>query len=72
MTQLEKTIGQLPPNMQKEVQDFAEFLLARTKQKKNNQKPKHLRMDWAGALKEYRDQFTSVELQKKSLDWWGT
>ena len=27
-------------------------------------------MNWAGGLKEYKDKFTSVELQKKSLNWW--
>ncbi|MBI3912632.1 MAG: DUF2281 domain-containing protein [Chloroflexi bacterium] len=72
MTQLEKTVRQLPLNLQKEVQDFAEVLLARAKQKKNGQKSRHLRLDWAGGLKQYRDQFTAIELQKKSLDWWGT
>jgi len=25
----------------------------------------------AGALREYRDQFTALELQKKALEWWG-
>ena len=24
---------------------------------------------WAGALEDYREQFNSLELQKKSLDW---
>ncbi len=28
------------------------------------------KQNWAGALKEFRDQYTSIELQKKSLDWW--
>jgi hypothetical protein len=28
-------------------------------------------MDWAGALSEYRDRFTSLELQKEALEWWG-
>ena len=29
-------------------------------------KPK---LDWSGGLKELRDQYTSVELQKKALEW---
>jgi len=29
-----------------------------------------LRLDWAGALKDLRDQYTSVELQHKILDYW--
>ena len=28
------------------------------------------RQTWAGALKDITDQYTSIELQKKSLDWW--
>lgn len=32
---------------------------------------KKLRQDWAGALSDVRDQYTSLELQKKSLDWRG-
>ena len=29
-----------------------------------------LRLDWAGCLKDMRDQYTSVELQHKILDYW--
>ncbi len=32
-------------------------------------KSKFLRQDWAGALKDLRDQYTSLELQKKALEW---
>ena len=28
-----------------------------------------LRQDWAGGLSEFRDQYTSIELQKKALEW---
>jgi len=31
---------------------------------------KKLRLDWAGALKDMRDQYTSVELRHKILDYW--
>lgn len=67
MKTLEELIKELPPDLQEEVRDFAEFLLntkVRVKQKK-------LRLTWAGGLREFRDQFTSLELQKKSLQWWG-
>ncbi len=30
-----------------------------------------VRQDWAGALKDFRDKYTSLDLQKKSLDWRG-
>jgi hypothetical protein len=63
----EEIIKELPPDLQQEVLDFAEFLLNKTKPPKQ----KHLRMSWAGALRGYRDQYTSLELQKKALEWWG-
>lgn len=66
MSRLKEIIEKLPPDLQKEVVDFAEYLL-----KKQTKKHGKLRMNWAGALREYRDQFTSLELQKKSLQWWG-
>ena len=28
-----------------------------------------LRQDWAGGLRDYRDQYTALELQRKALDW---
>lgn len=73
MATLEELIEELPPDLRQEVEDFARFLLT-TKvdaQKASNKRQKGLRMNWAGALSEYRDQFTAIELQKKSLDWWG-
>ncbi len=67
MRTLEEMIQELPPELQQEVKDFVEFLL----EKKVHRKQKKLRMTWAGALREFRDQFTSLELQKKALEWWG-
>ncbi|WHZ14500.1 MAG: hypothetical protein OJF52_001339 [Nitrospira sp.] len=67
MKTLEELIKELPPHLQNEVRDFAQFL-ADTKVRT---KRKHLRMDWAGGLREYRDRFTSLQLQKKALEWWG-
>jgi hypothetical protein len=64
---LEEMIRALPPDLQQEVRDFAEFLLEKRRIKPRR---KHMRMKWAGALKKYRDQYTSLELQKKALEWW--
>ena len=33
----------------------------------NDKKP--LNLKWAGALKDYKKEFTSLELQKKALEW---
>ena len=64
---LEELLRQLPPEAQAEVRDFAEFLLARGKKKLGRK----LRQDWAGALSDCREQYTSLELQKKALEWRG-
>lgn len=65
MKNLEELIKELPPDLQEEVRDFAQFLL----DKRLQPKQRKLRLTWAGALREYRDQFTSLELQKKALGW---
>ena len=67
MSTIEELVSQLPPDLQQEVKDFAEFLL----NKRLGRKQGKLRMSWAGALREFRDQFTSLDLQKKALEWWG-
>ncbi|MEW6003138.1 MAG: DUF2281 domain-containing protein, partial [Nitrospirota bacterium] len=67
MKTFEELIKELPPDLQKEVYDFAKFLL----ESKVRPRQKKLRMTWAGALREFRDKFTSIELQKKALEWWG-
>jgi len=67
MKSLEELMKELPPHLQEEVRDFAQFLV----DTKVRPKRKYLRRDWAGGLREYRDQFTSLQLQKKALDWRG-
>ncbi|RMF93227.1 MAG: DUF2281 domain-containing protein [Nitrospinota bacterium] len=65
MKTLKELIEQLPPDLQQEVQDFVEFLLEKRKRKQGRK----LRQDWAGALREYRDRYTALELQKDALTW---
>jgi hypothetical protein len=67
MKTLEELIKELPVELQQEVQDFASFLF----ETKVRSKRSKLRMNWAGGLSEFREQFTSLELQKKALDWRG-
>lgn len=66
MKSLEEMIRELPPELRQEVQDFTRFLFE-TKFRPSRSK---LRMNWAGALSEFRGQFTSLELQRKALEWW--
>jgi len=65
MKDIEERIKELPPRLQEEVEDFVEFLLEK-QQKKPRGKPN---FGWAGALKDLRGQYTSVELQHKISEW---
>jgi hypothetical protein len=61
---IEIYIEKLPPELQQEEYDFAQFLFL-TKVKP---KQKRLRLSWAGGLSEFLDKFTSLDLQKKPLN----
>lgn len=67
MKTLEELIKELSPELRQEVEDFVQFLLERRARKHGRK----LRQDWADALRGYRDQYTSLELQKKALEWRG-
>ncbi|HKZ86473.1 MAG TPA: DUF2281 domain-containing protein [Anaerolineae bacterium] len=67
MRALADLLKELPPDALEEVRDFAAFLLAKQERKAGHL----LRQDWAGALRDYRGQYTSVELQHKALGWRG-
>ena len=67
MPTLKEYMEKLPPDLKQEVKDFVEFLL----KKRVKKTKKKLSMNWAGALRDYRDQYTSLELQKKALEWRG-
>ena len=62
---LQDIIKALPAELQKEVEDFARFLLEKHG-KTPQRKP---RFDWAGALKDLRGHYTSVDLQHKIAAW---
>jgi len=65
MQTLKDLIDRLPPELQQEVQDFVEFLLEK-RARRPRRKPK---FDWAGALRDLRDRYTSVGLQHKIAEW---
>ena len=58
-------IKELPPELRQELEEFAEFLLEK-RAKRPKGKPK---FDWAGALKDLRERYPSVELQHKISKW---
>ena len=61
MHTVKELVEQLPPDIQQQVKEFAEFLLEKRRRKAKG-KPD---FDWAGALRDLRDDYTSVELQHK-------
>ena len=63
---LVEMIEALPPELQWEVREFVTALARQTPRP-----VRRLRQDWAGALREYRDQYTALELQKKTVEWRG-
>lgn len=65
MKSIEDKIRELPPELRQEIEDFVEFLLDK-RLKKPRGKPD---FGWAGALKDLRDEYTSVELQHRISQW---
>ena len=61
--QIEEKISQLPPEAFDELDRFIDELI----NKALIQQPGKLKQNWAGGLKEVK--MSSVELQKKALDW---
>ena len=64
---LDELLKELPPDSQAEVRAFVESLLEKRKRKSVGK----LRQNWAGALSDYREEYTSLELQKRASDWRG-
>jgi hypothetical protein len=62
---VQEKMQQLSAQQQAEVIDFIDFLLS-----KKSPKPKtKMTLDWAGGLKDLREQYTSVELQHQANIW---
>ena len=64
---LEELVSELPPTVRAEVRDYVEFLLA----KHGRPAGGVLRQDWAGALRDHKEEYTSLELQRRALEWRG-
>ena len=64
---IDEIVKKLPEELQKEVMDFVNFLIEKRSKKAGTK----LRQDWAGALRDYRSQYTSIGLQKKIMEWRG-
>jgi len=58
---IDEMVRQLPPELQQEVEDFVRSLLEK-RAKRSRSRP---RFGWAGALKDLKEQYTSVQLQHR-------
>ena len=65
---IKERIKELPDDMKREVLDYIEFLWHKHHSMKTSKKGK-FRFDWEGGLSELKDQYSSVELQHKALEW---
>ena len=59
-------IIKLPESLKESDVEIIVLPVEKSRRKKSIRK---LRQNWAGALREYREQYTSLELQKKALEW---
>lgn len=60
---IQEKVQQLSPQNQAEVIDFVDFLLSKERTKPR----KKMKLDWAGGMKDLREQFTSLELQQQAI-----
>ena len=60
---IQEKVQQLSPQNQAEVIDFVDFLLSKEKTTPR----KKMKLDWAGGMKDLREQFTSLELQQQAI-----
>ena len=65
MGKVEELIKELSPELQREVEDFASFLVEKHG-KKNTSAPA---LEWAGALQDLKKDYSSVDLQHKIAEW---
>jgi hypothetical protein len=65
--EIEVKFQELPENLKIQVLNYIDSLLKKHK----NQKPgsEKFKFDWEGGLSDLKKEFTSVELQHKSLEW---
>lgn len=65
--EIESKMQELPPELKRELLDYLDFLMQ--KYKSSEKKTKKFRFDWEGGLSHLKNEFTSVELAHKSLEW---
>jgi hypothetical protein len=62
---IEQKFNALPPDLLNELESYLDFLLQKIKTSEKGE----FKQNWAGSMKKFRKKYTSIELQKKSLEW---
>jgi hypothetical protein len=63
---IENKFNVLPDDLKREVLDFIDFLMAKRRQEKILSQ---FDFTWEGGLTDFKDDFSSVDLQHRSMDW---
>ena len=75
MKSFDERIREFPPEFQQEVESLLQLLKARMMREATPPAVTYLDCDtdskWRGALKEMAEEYSSVDLQHKALDWWN-
>ena len=66
---LPELVQDLPPDAQEVVRELVELLLSRPLGNSDQKAVRTLRQDWGGALRDFRHEYTSLELQHQATDW---
>jgi hypothetical protein len=64
---VEPTIKKMPPELQQQVLMYIETLSRSTSETHHGT----MKFEWAGCCEDMKNEYTSVQLQKKILDWWN-
>jgi hypothetical protein len=64
---IEQKFSVLPDDLKREVLNFIDFLMAKRKEEKKTSG--QFDFTWEGALADFKDGLSSVDLQHKSMEW---
>ena len=66
---IEKKLNELPDNLKKEVLDFIDFLMFKSRKSAEKEENKEFIFDWEGGMADYKEKYDSVKLQHLSQAW---
>lgn len=66
MSAIAEKIQDMPADIQREVLDFAEFLM---KRHSSGATSGIVLRSWVGTLREFKDKFSSIDLQRQASEW---